>query len=572
MVTSKGLLGLVASVAALAVIVAACGGGEPTARPTAAPTRPAATAVVPAPIQPTATPTPTVAPTPAAPEPKYGGILRARARFDSPSWDTYSQLGSSANPWMMQLLSNLTRYKKGSLSEIEGDTAERWELSQDGKTITFILRKDVLWSDGKPFTSADVLYNFQRASDPKVPFNKQRVAAIATMETPDSATFKVTLKNVSTSFLPNIATPFMLMYPGHVTDMAAWQKSPVGTGPFVFKEYNKDTSYVFRKNTGYYWKDNAGRRLPYVDGVDYFVIPDRALSVAAFKSGRIQCGCAHDADFLSDVQEELERDIPGVNLKRVFAGATYYLRFNLQRAPYNVLAFRQALAIGFDKDKVGSIDRQGKNYRPAPPLTPPEIGGSWGLPKAELIKIPGYNPDHSVDVRIAQQKFKESGVNLSGVNIQLMAGVGNGSLGELMATVLSELGVTVTPVVLAPADLDQRERDLNWDVMLRNIGYSIDDPADQFIDLMTTGGPRNITKYSNTRMDQLLQDQDLELDPAKRRAMLWEVQRIMLTEAPMVSFLWNGSTFGVRPEVRGWVHLPTNQHASMRLDQVWLEQ
>ena len=327
----------------------------------------------------------------------------------------------------MQLLSHLVWFQKDSLSKIDPDLAESWQLGADGKSYTFRLRKDVRWHDGTPFTSADVLYNFKRASDPRYTFNAQRVAPIATMETPDPVTFRVTLKDVSASFLANIAGPFMLMYPGHITDMAQWQKQPVGTGPFAFKEYNKDTSYVYRKNAGYYGKDPGGRALPYLDGIDWRAIVDPGLGLAAFRAGRLDCGCGYDHDFLTPAVDQLKKEVPGFNYG-IFYSLPYQVMFNLQKPPFNNASFRQAIAIGLDKDQVaeafigGTVRRGGLNYTPVPPLFPPELGGQWGLPKAELEKIPGYNPNHAADIAIARQKLRESGIDPSRTSLELTVG------------------------------------------------------------------------------------------------------------------------------------------------------
>jgi len=469
-----------------------------------------------------------------------------------------------------QLLSNLIRFKKDSVSVIEGDTAESWELGADGKTYTFKLRKDVLWSDGKPFTSADVLYNFQRAADPKFVFNKERVDPIAVMEAPDPFTFKVILKTVSASFLPNIAGPFMLMYPAHVSDMAAWQRSPVGSGPFLFKQYNKGASQVFTKNPGYYGKDAVGRRLPYLDEIVYHIIGEPTLGLAAFRTGRLHCGCGYDSDFLPDAEEQLRKEIAGVKLELTF-GSVHALLFNLRRPSFNNLAFRQALAVGFDKEKVAAVARQGKNYRPMPPLFPPELGGQWGLPKSELIKIPGYNPDHSADLAIARQKFQESGIDPRDVSLQVLGSASVRTATELVATVLSELGVKAVPFVPELAELTRRRTAGDFDILYFLVGLSLDDPADQYASVLQRDGSRNFGRYISDRVDRLLRDQDAELDPVKRRALLWEVQRIHLAEFPTVPFLSQGGAFGTRPEVFGYIPPKLSATSAFRLEEIWLE-
>lgn len=588
MSTRLGILLVLGGV--LTLVLAACGGGESTATPqptrtpqptatsvpgaTAAPL-PTATSASPATATATAAPTATQAPRPTATSvaavgaPKYGGILQARLTRDWDNWDIYHAAGGFTSVFNQQLLSNLLRFKKDSISVMEADLAQSWEVSAEGKSYTFRLRQDANWSDGKPVTSADVAYNLGRAADPKYTFNKEKVALIATIETPDPSTIKLTLKRVSASFLPNIAGAFMLMYPSHVTDMAQWQKAPVGSGPFVFEKYNKGVSYLFRKNTSYYGKDAAGRTLPYMDGIDYTVIVDPALALAAFRAGRSQCGCGFDSDFLTEAKEQLEKDIPGVKLGLTFP-SRHEMRFNLRKAPFNNLAFRQGVAIGLDKEKIASVYRRGLNYRPAPPLVAPERGGQWGLPKGELTKIPGYNPDHAADVALAQQKFRESGIDPKTVQVEIIFSSFFGAEGELMATVLSELGIKATPVPLGTTEMAQRRIGGRFEIDHVTAGISLDDPGDQYTPELLSDGSFNFGKYVNDRVDQLLRDQDAELDPAKRRSILWDIQRINLTEFPMVPFLYQGNGYGTRPEVFNFRTPPLAVHAAFRLEEVWI--
>lgn len=368
------------AILAVSIIAVACGGGEPSKSPT--PTGPSlplvasptATAVAPtATPPPTTTPTPKPAVTPAAPtpatagvQPKYGGILQARLQSERPNLDTYHPSGFSAAYMVMQTLSNLVNFKGVSLSEIEGDVAKNWEVGGDGKAFTFRLREDIQWSDGKPFTSADVLYNFRRASDPMATYNKGRVDVISTMETPDSYTFRATLMRFSASFLYGTASATMLMYPAHIPDKAEWTKSQVGTGPFVLKLHNQGSLYSYRKNAKYYGRDAAARSLPYLDGIDFNIIPDIALSLAAFRTGRIDCGCFSDRDFLTENEEALRQENPQMKFTQL-SSTKQSLQFNLQAPPFNNLALRQAVAIGLDKEQIGTVFLGGKTLRPCLP-------------------------------------------------------------------------------------------------------------------------------------------------------------------------------------------------------------
>ncbi|MBM3947601.1 MAG: hypothetical protein FJ315_09450, partial [SAR202 cluster bacterium] len=233
---------------AVAMIVAACGGGEATATRPASPqaTRPPATAVpratavatsTPAPA---ATPTPAVTAIPAGRQPRYGGVLRLRDIRDWAAWDSYNAL-SGFVPWYSNVLNGLVFYDQDDVTRLIPDAAERWEVSADGKTVTFFLRKDMNWQDGRPFTADDVVYNLERGrkGEGRVNFNRRRLEQVDQVQKVDDKTVKVTLKRASASFMDGMGTVYMMMYPAHVPDMQVFKERPVGTGAFQFKRWQQ---------------------------------------------------------------------------------------------------------------------------------------------------------------------------------------------------------------------------------------------------------------------------------------------------------------------------------------------
>jgi len=220
---------------------------------------------------------------------------------------------------------------------------------------------------------------------------------------------------------------------------------------------------------------------------------------------------------------------------------------------------------------VASIVRDGLGYYPTPPLMPPEVGGLWGLPKSELTKIPGFNPNHAQDVAAAQQKFKEAGVNPGDIRAEVIADLRYGGQGELMTTVLAELGIKTTYTGGAGNINNQRLADGQFDLALVTVGITMDDPLDYYSAVLTKGAARNFGKYTNDRVDQLFRDQDRELDQAKRRTMLWEIQRTHFTDWPSIPVFWNAAGFGTRPEVFNYQIAPVSVNTSMRLEEVWLQ-
>lgn len=586
------LIGSLAVAGVIGIVLAACGGGSATATPlptskpspagTGAPSatpQPLATSQAqPTATRPPVTPTPqptatqAVTPTAAGLQPRYGGILQARFFRYPETFDTYQACCGYVHGIFQNVLNHLIRYKWDSISDIEGDLALGWDVGADGKTYTFRLRRDVRWQDGKPFTSADILFNFQRASDPKYTFHKARVAPIASMEAPDPYTFKTTLKKVSASYIPNISSAFFIMYPAHISDPAAWQSAPVGTGAHRVKQSTKDVSVELVRNPNYFRKDAAGRALPYLDGIVYTVIADRALSLAAFLSGRVQCACTFDKDFMNDAEDQIRREVPGVKLGR-FGGGTLTLQFNVQKTPFDNPAFRQGVAIGLDKEQVAAVVYKDKAMYPHPPLLmPTEMGGQWGLPSAELARVPGFYVDQSRNLALAQQKFKESGIDPKTVSVSILTSTTTVPDADALASAMTvALGLrTRVENVASIVDVTQRKNQGNFQMNIEPRGITVDDPAEWFAGFLANGGAFNFGKYGNPRLDELLIAQDSELDPFKRKAMIWEMQRIVLTDLPIVPLSGQLGVRGTRPEVFGYSAGPLT-HSNVRLDQVWLQ-
>ncbi|MCH8189995.1 MAG: ABC transporter substrate-binding protein, partial [Chloroflexi bacterium] len=311
-----GLIGTLAMVTAL--VVAACGGGgDPTAEPgapqpqaplptaTAAPTATLETAATAGPA-PTAKPTPvprvTLAPpaptaTPVGVQIKRGGILTVRLLIPFEPWDTYNLRSQFSTEFTLNFWSNLMALRTEEPSVIEPDLVERWEVGVDGKTITLHLTPGTEWHDGTPFTAQDVVFNLNRAKNPAsalLAAQTGRMKRLQTFEAIDDATVRLTLDQVSVSFLVNLSAPFMLMYPAHiVTESKDIIKNPIGTGPFVVTNYKSDQTISTVAYENYHRKDSEGRALPFVDGIDFIFIRDNSTALAACRTGRIDCGCGY---------------------------------------------------------------------------------------------------------------------------------------------------------------------------------------------------------------------------------------------------------------------------------------
>src|ERR1051325_7109087 len=208
---------------------------------------------------------------------KPSGILKIYHWDSPPSMSIHEEVTISTNVPMMGVFNNLVLYDqhvtRSSLQSIVPELAESWSWSEDGKALTFKLRKGVKWHDGKPFTAADVKCTWDLLagrSEAKFRTNPrkswyQNVESV-TADAADTATL--------------LAWGLSPFYPCHVSP-AEMRQHPMGTGPFKFVEFKPNESIKVERNPNY-WK--SGR--PYLDGVEYTIIPNRSTAMLAFAAGQ----------------------------------------------------------------------------------------------------------------------------------------------------------------------------------------------------------------------------------------------------------------------------------------------
>ncbi|MDR3230298.1 MAG: ABC transporter substrate-binding protein, partial [Synergistaceae bacterium] len=166
--------------------------------------------------------------------------------------------------------------------------AESWDVSADGLNITFHLRKDVTWHDGKPFSAADVKWSLENVWKTIHPRNKTLFESVEKVDTPDAYTVVLTLSTPSLPVLSVINGVGSIILPRHLyegTDILnnPYNNAPVGTGAFIFREWSRGEYIVLEKNPNYWDKGK-----PYLDKIIFRIIPDASSRAAALEKGEVQ--------------------------------------------------------------------------------------------------------------------------------------------------------------------------------------------------------------------------------------------------------------------------------------------
>ena len=199
-----------------------------------------------------------------------------------------------------------------------------------------------------------------------------------TVKGDDEVTFH--LKRPQPSLLAMLASGYTPIYPCHVP-AAQMRTHPIGTGPFKFVEMKQNESIKLVKNPDY-WK----KGLPYLDGIEYTIIKNRATAVLAFVAGKV------DMTFPTEMTAALEKDIKAQDPTAICEiepiNVSTNLIINLENPPFNNPELRKAMALSIDRKSLIDIILQGHGDQGGSLLPPPE--GVWGMPPDMLKTIPGY--------------------------------------------------------------------------------------------------------------------------------------------------------------------------------------
>jgi len=238
---------------------------------------------------------------------------------------------------------------------VEADQTEKivpalalsWDVSADGLTWTFKLRPGVVFHNGDKLTSKDVKATFDRVRDKTLASPKAaEYASIASIETPDDATVVFKLSQPSAPFLGALASGWGAILPKSLID-AGWDfaTKPVGTGPFVLKEFTRDSRIVLEKNPKY-WMPG----LPKLDRVIMNVIPDRAVQVQGLVSGAIDA-----VEFVDPADFPVLQASKDVTIDKSMSALILVMAMNCTNPVLANVKVRQAVNYAIDKQKVLDI-------------------------------------------------------------------------------------------------------------------------------------------------------------------------------------------------------------------------
>lgn len=405
--------------------------------------------------------------------------------------------------------------------------AKSWKSSTDGLTYSFQLQSGVKWHDGKPFTAADVVFSidkFLRETHPRgrLVINKY----IESIKAPNDLTVDITLKEPYAPFLSLFVVDNMPMVPKHIYDGTDYRtnpanQTPIGTGPFKFKEWKKGSHITLVRNPDY-WKKGQ----PYLDEIVFRVIPDAASRAVAFEKGDVNVLRGGDVD---NVDVKRIKALPNVEMTTKgweMYGPLAFVVMNQRKPPFNNVKVRQAVMHAINRKFVVDNIFFGMGKIAASPIASTTLFHDKNVPQYEF------------NVKKARELIKESGVDVGAHPIKIM-GMPYGSawdrLGEYTKQSLEQLGFKVELAAVDAGGWAQRLGQFDFD-MTFNFTYQYGDPAigvaRHFISTNAVKGSPFVNNqgYNNPKVDDLFSTAAAARQPDLRQKLYSQVQTILMSE------------------------------------------
>jgi len=412
--------------------------------------------------------------------------------------------------------------------------AEKWEVSPDSLSVTLHLRKNAVFHDGKPVTSEDVAFSILTIRD-NHPFNTM-LKPVERVDTPDAHTAIIRLKHPHPAILYAMGPPLMPILPKHIYgDGKPIKTHPrnnadvVGSGPFKLVSFKAGDQAVLERFDKFFIPGK-----PLLDRIILKVYPDSQTSLLEFEAGRL-----HLQPFFNRVLElERAKANPALAITpRGYEaiGGINWLLFNNKKKPFDDIRVRKAIAHAIDRDFIVKALHKGLSRKAAGPI-------HSGFPQytSETTQLP-------LDLKKAEALLDEAGLKrgTDGVRLRITCDYypgdedGQKRIAEYMKPALKRIGIEVE--VRTPADFATFARHMaskDFDISM-DAAFAWGDPVIGVHRTYLSSNIRplvftNNAQYVNPKVDDLLAAAEREMDPAKRKALYVEFQKIVTADMPLV--------------------------------------
>ncbi|MBI2908114.1 MAG: hypothetical protein HYX92_10730 [Chloroflexi bacterium] len=505
------------------------------------PTKPAAAAT---PSKPQAT-APAATPKPAGEQPRYGGVLNVASTTDPPSLDIQQETNYQVHLTMEVDYSGLLQYDPLQNDKMIGDLAEKWDLAPDGASYTFNLHKGVKWHDGSALTSEDVKFSLDRMRNPPTGVRSPMqplLAAIKEIQTPDKDTVKIILNHPSPSIIAFLAIGQMVMYSkAAIESKGDMKKTAVGTGPYKFKAYNVGIDIQHVKNPDYFVK---GR--PYLDAINFYMIKDRGTRAAAFRTKKIHLGTGWSGPTVAEA-ENLKKNFPEAIVQAYPSLVNHEVRPMTTKGPTADQRVRKAIYLAIDRQAAVKVVGQGEAWigGPLPPY------GPFGIPEADLLKLPGFRQPKDLDIAEAKRLLAEAG-HPNGFKTEILGRPdADAEFAVFFKDQMAKIGIDGTVKLVDTALRNQLYAQRNFEITVITYGLKTLDP-DDISRYFLKGAPQNYNDFYDEQVQKLFEQETRTIDFNERKKIVMELQNRLLDIGGSIIGLWQAQRASYWPDLKNY--------------------
>jgi peptide/nickel transport system substrate-binding protein len=497
--------------------------------------------------------------------PKRGGILNHVVESETATLDCHA----TATSFSLQLLaphySTLLRYEPGKYPNIVGDLADSWTISPDGQTYTFKLHPDVTFHDGSKLTSTDIKATYQKIMAPPegvISARKEQLADIETIDTPDPQMVVFRLRKPSAVMLSVFASPWNCVYSAAklAQDPKYYATNVMGTGPFVFADYAKGSSWSGKRNENYFRKG-----LPYLDGIKASFISGAGV-INALAGGQV------DATFFLISPPDKTRLESSADGKIVFQEGALnvmnLLTFNVKAPPFNDARVRRAINLAIDRKEGDAILSKIAPLKGYGLLMP---GGTpYELKPDELAKLPGFSADIEARRKEARQLLADAGVpNLKFTLLNRNLRQPWEPVGIFVIDQLRKIGLTIDQTQAETPQYFSALQSGNYTLALDFLNVLSADPTETLVKYVP-GGALNYSGVQDDTLTKLFDQQSRASDQSERIKLVRQFEERIVTEAYSVPLFRSIRINALRSDVKGWKTAPSTV-LNLDLAEVWLD-
>ncbi len=425
------------------------------------------------------------------------------------------------------------------------DLAESFKITDNGLTVLFKIKKNIKWHDGVPFTSKDVEFTYKKLIDPqtRTPFSSDYLL-VKKFNILDDYSFSVSYDK---PFAPILESWGIGIIPEHLfknedINTSKYNRQPVGTGPYIFKQWKTDQKIELKANPDYF----EGK--PKIAACLFRIIPDQAVQFLELRNESID-----QISLTTDQWNAYNVFFKHYDKYRYPSFSFTFLGFNLQKEPFKNIKFRQAINYALNKKDIieGIFSGMAKE---ATGIFPPN---SWAYKKIESYE---YNPGKALallkEIGFSSGKDGYLYYNNTPFEITVITHQGNKAR-ELSAQIIQEqlkqIGLKINIRILEWSTfINQYVNEKNFDALI--LGWSTAVDPDQYSlwhSEQTQKGQYNFMSYKNNEVDKLLIKARGSFNKNERIKMYHKIQDIMREDPPCIFLYYPDNMVAVHKRFKG---------------------